>query len=79
VQEIEAEIERLPAAEREAWESRVVARRCGLEALDRDEYQKMLASVDEAEREIDSGRGLSGDDLRRKLFRGTAAATFRRS
>lgn len=79
VQEIEAAIERLPAAEREALESRVLARRCGLDAVDGDEYRELLASVDEAEREIDAGRGVSGDDLRRKLFRGRAAATFRRS
>ena len=66
VQEIEAAIERLPAAEREAFESRVVARRYGLDALG-DEYRELLASLDEAEREIDAGRGLSADDLRRKL------------
>lgn len=67
VQEIEAAIERLPAAEREAFESRVVARRCGLDALGRDEYRELIASLDEAELEIDAGRGVSGDDLRRKL------------
>jgi hypothetical protein len=67
VQEIEAAIDRLPDAEREAFESRVIARRCGLDALSGDEYQELLASVDEAEREIDAGRGLSGNDLRRKL------------
>lgn len=67
VQEIEAAIERLPAAEREELESRVVARRCGLDALDRDEYQELLASLDEAEGEIDAGRGVSAGDLRQKL------------
>jgi len=67
VQEIEAAIERLPAAEREAFESRVVARRCGLNAVGDGEYRELLASLDEAEREIDAGRRVSGDDLRRKL------------
>jgi hypothetical protein len=67
VQEIEAAIERLPTSEREAFESRVVARRYGLDALGPDEYRELLASLDEAEREIDAGRGLSADDLRRKL------------
>jgi hypothetical protein len=67
VQEIEAAIERLPAAEREAFESRVVARRCGLDAVGGEEYRALLASLDEAEREIDAGREGSGDDLRRKL------------
>ncbi|HEY2711447.1 MAG TPA: hypothetical protein VGI60_02950 [Chthoniobacterales bacterium] len=67
VQEIEAAIERLPAAEREEFESRVVARRCGLDAVGDGEYRELLASLDEAEQEIDAGRGVSGDDLRRKL------------
>ena len=67
MQEIEAAIERLPAGEREAFESRVVARRCGLDALGPDEYRDLLASLDEGEREINAGRGLTGVDLRRKL------------
>jgi hypothetical protein len=67
VQEIEAAIERLPAAEREAFESRVVARRYALDALRPDGYRELLASFDRSEREIDAGRGLSADDLRRKL------------
>jgi hypothetical protein len=73
VQEIEAAIERLSAAEREVFESRVVARRCGLDALGPDKYRELLASLDEAEREIDAGCGVSGDDLRRNLFGGTGA------
>jgi hypothetical protein len=67
VQEIEAAIGRLPAAEREAFESRLLARRCGLEALAPDEYRQLLASLDEAESEIDSARGLTADHLRQKL------------
>jgi hypothetical protein len=67
VQEIEAALERLPATEREAFESRLIARRCGLDALGSDEYRELLASLDEAEREIDAGRGASADGLRQKL------------
>jgi hypothetical protein len=67
VQEIEAALERLPATEREAFESRLIARRFGLDALGSDEYRKLLASLDEAEQEIDAGRGVSADGLRQKL------------
>ena len=67
VQEIEAALERLPATEREAFESRLIARRCGLDALGSEEYGKLLASLDEAEQEIDAGRGVSADSLRQKL------------
>ena len=67
VPEIEAAIERLPVVEREAFESRLIARRCGLDALGSEEYRELLASLDEAEQEIDAGRGLSADDLRQKL------------
>ena len=69
VQEIEAALERLPATEREAFESRLIARRCGLDALGSDEYRELLASLDEAEQEIDAGRGVSADDLRQKFTR----------
>ena len=65
--EIESAIAHLPAAEREALEGRLLARRFGLEALDAGERAALLASLDEAEREIDSGRGLSADDLRRDV------------
>jgi hypothetical protein len=67
VQEIEAALERLPATEREAFESRLIARRCGLDALGSEEYGELLASLDEAEQEIDAGRGVSADSLRQKL------------
>ena len=67
IQEIEAAIERLPAAERDAFEGRLIARRCGIDALDSDEYRKLLASLDQAEREIDSGHGATADDLRQRL------------
>lgn len=67
VQEIEAALERLPATEREAFESRLIARRCGFDALGSDEYRELLASLDEAEQEIDAGRGVRADSLRQKL------------
>lgn len=67
VHEIEAAIARLPEAERDAFESRLIARRCGLEAIERDEYEELLASLEDAEKEIDSGRTASADELRRKL------------
>lgn len=67
IQEIEAALERLPATEREAFESRLIARRWGLDALGSEEYRQLLASLDEAEQEIDAGRGASADDVRQKL------------
>jgi len=67
IAEIESAIERLPVAEREALEGRLLSRRFGLDALDAAERAALLASLDEAEREIDGGRGLSADDLRRDV------------
>jgi len=67
IAEIESAIERLPVAEREALEGRLLSRRFGLDALDATERAALLASLDEAEREIDGGRGLSADDLRRDV------------
>ena len=73
VQEIEAALARLPAAEREVFESRLLARRFGLDALESEEYRKLLASLDEAEQEIDAGRGVTAESLRQKI--GTWAGT----
>lgn len=67
VQEIEAAIERLPAPERDAFESRLIARRFGLDSAGSEEYQDLLASLNDAEREIESGGGLGADSLREKL------------
>jgi hypothetical protein len=64
VDQIEQAIADLPAAEREALESRLVARRCGLDALNEAERAELIASFDEAERDIDEGRSYSGDQLR---------------
>ena len=62
--QIEQAIADLPAAEREALESRLVARRCGLDALNEAQRAELIASFDEAERDIDEGRSYSGDQLR---------------
>jgi len=62
--EIEVAIEHLPAAEREALEARLLARRFGLAALIDDERATLLASLDAAEQEIDSGRSHSAHELR---------------
>ena len=67
VSEIESAIERLPSAEREALESRLLLRRFGFDGLDAAERETLLTSLDEAEREIDNGHGVSGDDLRRDV------------
>ena len=65
--EIESAIERLPVADREALEGRLLSRRFGLDAHDAAERAALVASLDEAEREIDGGRGLCPDDLRRNV------------
>jgi len=67
VTEIEDAIGRLPATEREALESRLFSRRFGLDALNDQERAELLASLDEADREIDEGRGCSPDELRQAL------------
>lgn len=67
VAEIEKAIENLPTEEREALESRLLARRFGVDTTIKDEQSELFASLDEAEREIESGRGLSADDLRQSV------------
>jgi len=67
VAEIENAIEGLPAAEREALEARLLARRFGLDAMSKGEHAELLASLDEAEREIDGGGGVSAEELRRSV------------
>ena len=67
VQEIEHAIAELPPSDRDEIESRLLARRCGLGALAEGELAALLASFDEAEREIDEGRGFSGEQLREVL------------
>jgi hypothetical protein len=64
IEQIEQAIENLPAAERDALESRLLARRCGLDALSEAERAELMASLDEAERDIDQGRTYNGDQLR---------------
>ena len=67
VTEIEKAIGRLPAAEREALESRLFSRRFGLDAIDDHQRAELLASLDEADHEIDEGRGCSPDELRKAV------------
>jgi hypothetical protein len=67
VTEIEAAIAKLPADERAALETRMLARRFGLDTLNGDERAELLASLHEAEQEIDAGRGLSADELRHSV------------
>ncbi len=62
--EIENAIGLLPAGEREVLESRLLARRFGLDELDGSVRAELLASLDEAEREIDAGRTHTADELR---------------
>ena len=64
IEQIEEAIQGLPAAERDALESRLLARRFGLDALSEAERADLLASLDEAERDIDQGRTYNGDQLR---------------
>ncbi len=67
IQQIERAIEQLPAAERNALESRLLTRRYGLSALNEKEQAELLASLDEAEREIDEGRSYTPDQVRQRL------------
>ena len=67
IDQIEEAIQKLPATEREALESRLIARRCGLDALSENERAELLSSLDEAEREIDEGRSYNGDQLRQAV------------
>lgn len=67
VAEIEKAIDGLPTGDREALESRLLARRFGMDAMSAAERAELLASLDEAEREIDSGRGVSADELRQSV------------
>jgi len=67
VTEIEEAILNLPAADRETLEARIFSRRFGLDALDNDERSELLATLDEADHEIDAGLGVSVDQLRRAV------------
>jgi len=67
VTEIEEAISRLSALEREALESRIFSRRFGLDAVEDRELEELLLSIDEADAEIDQGRGSSGDELRQAV------------
>lgn len=63
VTEIEEAIARLSPEERETLESRIYARKA-LDGLDDAERAELLASLTEAEEEIDRGDYFTGEDLR---------------
>ncbi len=67
VTEIEEAIRSLSPQERELLEARLFSERFGLTALKEDELEQLLSSLDEAEKEIDAGQGLSADDLRKAV------------
>jgi hypothetical protein len=67
VEQIEQAIDRLPDSERDALESRLFARRFGLDALSAAEGTELLASLQEAEHDIDDGRTYNGDQLRQAV------------
>ena len=67
IAEIENAIELLPAAEREALETRLLGRRFGLDALDENERAELLSSLDTAEREMDAGECHSAEELRQSV------------
>jgi len=67
IEQIEEAIEGLPASDRDALESRLLARRFGLDALNEAERAELIASLDEAERDIDQGRTYNGDQLRQAV------------
>ncbi len=67
VEDIEQAIDRLTAVEREVLESRLLARRFGLDFLSPDERAELLASLEEAERDIDEGRSYTANALRQAV------------
>lgn len=67
VAEIEEAIERLPAAERESLETWLLSRRFGLDGIGAAERAELLASLEDAERDLDAGRGLSANALRQSV------------
>jgi hypothetical protein len=70
VEQSEQLIEHLPTAEREALESRLFARRFGLDALNETERAELIASLEDAEQDIDQGRTYDGDQLRQAIRSG---------
>ena len=48
-------------------ESRLLLRRFSLDALNEAERAELIASLDEAERDVDEGRTYNGDQLRQAV------------
>jgi hypothetical protein len=65
--EIEDAIRSLSDSDRELLEARMISRRFGLDDLKAGERDELLKSLDEAEREIDLGLGVSADQLRKAV------------
>jgi len=62
--EIEEAIRNLSTPERDLLEARLYSKRFGLDSMKVGERERLLASLDDAEREIDQGLGVSADQLR---------------
>jgi hypothetical protein len=67
IEQIEQAIQDPPVAERDALESRLLAQRCGLDALTESERVEVMASLDQAEHDIDRGSTYDGDELRQAV------------
>lgn len=67
ITEIEDAIARLQPIDRETLESRLMARRFGLATLNDEDRAELLASLDAAEQEIDSGNSHTAEELRRAV------------
>ena len=67
IQDIEQAIESLPTVEREVLESRLLARRVGLNAVGDAERAELISSLEEAERDIQEGRTHTAGELRRAV------------
>ena len=65
--EIETAIDQLSEAERESLESRILARRFGLDSLSFSERSDLLQSLEEADAEIDAGQVRTADPLRQAV------------
>ena len=64
VTEIEDAIARLPEAERENLETRILARRFGMDPFEESDRAELLESFDEAEREMEAGHSHTIEELR---------------
>jgi hypothetical protein len=66
IEQIEKAIEQLSSEQRDALESRLLARRYGLDALSEAERAELIASLEEADGDI-AGRSYTGEQLRQAV------------